>query len=831
MTGTLFVASAVVGSGVVGSGCTGIDDRVQGQTSGITVIEPAKPRIAQMALPPASPGLVSVVICPAFDVGDPAPSDFPPGLALTLSLSEKRPNGEVRTREVGTDDLAGLAGSTDCAPYELTYSPSEVLRGDDCSGYDPDSEDYAACETINGEPLPEEIDIIARLTQDGAPIDEAHVARHPSAGVDLVATFARVVEAAGGGTLGLESVLVRTCNRGGANSEASVTLWSTTRTIHRAQELDPNEGDLLLGGPYAREIGGGDCVYEEFSNVDATVWRREGEPDRRLMVAVDHEDSIVEAFEDNNTDARTMRFDVGLPDLVIAAATLPPRIAGQDAIATMKVCNNGRHASHHPARLTIDTTSDDDPANTRRVGESTFDVRYSGECETQLVALSFPHPGENALTMAIDPGDEVLESIEENNVFRAEVGVGTGADFEIAQYTVYPAEDGLYRAEFMVCNHGNEDFVGLGPLELHLWAHPESVDGQSSTLLANASLVRGSLVAQSLRAGECLPGWASLSRGAAFSGITEVVLQVDSAPDEVRLDNNTAEALVRFGGYADFSLTLIEPPYPQSPESQGFEPQGRVCNVGTLAGTAEIAFIVTHEPPVAPISEEEISRQGGFVVDRRVVFLGPDEDCQLIQGPMLALETPEYLSMAVLGTPSVDCWDWVGGGGGCSDDRIPGNNLSRAVRIFEPAPSGLLVRDLRVFVDHSHDTIPGGHAADVIVVESDVCNEGTEDVGAGGDAFPYEYAYEVLATPDRFDRVDPTDWEDRFDDHETHVVLARESTPLVRAGRCSTMISRIPADQIVGRWHSTYISALINEPDILDPADRNDNVRSVPLEP
>jgi subtilase family serine protease len=265
---------------------------------------------------------------------------------------------------------------------------------------------------------------------------------------------------------------VTVCNQGQQGGGTDVALYlSADATIRVPAPPNPPE-DSQVGGTYTPYLAPGQCATVA---VSGSAWPPPSptpEGAWYLGAVVDPNNGRLELIEDNNTNAG-YRLGVGSKaDFIVTSVKGPASVQpSQSFTAQVTVCNQGTSgdSTHVSAFLSADAhirvETEPGPHEDSQVGGTYTPYLAPGQCATVPVSgNAWPPPsptpeGAWYLGAVVDPGNERLELIEDNNTNAGyRLGVGYREDFIITSVKG-PASvqyGQSLTAQVTVCNQGQQ---------------------------------------------------------------------------------------------------------------------------------------------------------------------------------------------------------------------------------------------------------------------------------------------------------------------------------------------------------------------------------------
>lgn len=476
--------------------------------------------------------------------------------------------------EVSTRDLfagwaeTGLVQAGQCVPVKVPSHAGSLWPGVFTVGaiVDPFGERYLRNE------LREDNNVLA-----GAQVSLGRVA-------DFAVTSVSAPKAVAPGAAFTAKVTV--CNQGAARGSTDVAfVLSQSTRISRT--------DLPLGGMPVGPLERGQCVTRDVP-LTAPSAATQGE----LGVLVDSLDLQLEPREDNNTLAGGP-LAVGLgPDFTVDIVEVPSVQPSHVPFTTkVRVCNAGTLTAPGEVRVFLSADAVIDPGADTLQGWNYFDGLAQGQCQVVDVWVANSTPGW-ALPdgrwfwgAAVFAHGAEQELHWDDNFDARPLNVGLVPDFSVTALDVPSAvlPDQPFSAQVTVCNAG----TAAGATSVRLvrdW----------SPFYAPPAHTLGEAMTESLAAGQCTKLSVQAAAGVSFEGMYTVsaVANPEGATAELREDDNVRTARLGVGALPDFTLGSVRVPVPVAASADVATIAVHVCNVGTVAGEAELALVLSEDATI-----------------------------------------------------------------------------------------------------------------------------------------------------------------------------------------------------------------------------------------
>ncbi|NVJ05775.1 hypothetical protein HUW63_11100 [Myxococcus sp. AM001] len=378
---------------------------------------------------------------------------------------------------------------------------------------------------------------------------------------------------------------VTVCNQGAARGSTDVAfVLSQSTRISRT--------DVPLGGMPVGSLERGQCVTREVP-LTAPSAAAQG----TLGVLVDSLDLQLEPREDNNTLAGGP-LAVGLgPDFTVDIVELPSVQPSHVPFTTkVRVCNTGTLTAPGEARVFLSADAVIDPGADTVQGWQYFDELAPGQCQVIDVPVANSAPGW-ALPegrwfwgAAVNSQGAEQELRWDDNFDARPLNVGLVPDFSVTALDVpssaLPGQP--FSAQVTVCNAG----TAAGATSVRLvrdW----------SPFYAPPAHTLGEVMTESLVPGQCTRMRVQAA-GVSFEGMYTVsaVANPEGATAELREDDNVRTARLGVGVLPDFTLGSVRVPVTVADAADVATIAVQVCNVGTMAGEAELALVLSEDATI-----------------------------------------------------------------------------------------------------------------------------------------------------------------------------------------------------------------------------------------
>ncbi|WP_163997774.1 CARDB domain-containing protein [Pyxidicoccus caerfyrddinensis] len=398
------------------------------------------------------------------------------------------------------------------------------------------------------------------------------------------------------------SLTVRACNQGTLPGGAMVELYLSRDNVITPNTPTTPSPDFMVGYVFM-DLGVGECRTAQVQasssvGADATYY---------LGAAADPMNALPEANENNNLRLGS-RIGVGyLPDLVVSSVTGPTStLPNQPFTASVSVCNQGTQPGYGALELYLSQDAvitppvPPNPPTDVMVGSVYIQPLSPGQCRTEQVSAwaSAPAEGTWYVGAAVDPGNSVVEFIEDNNTRAGNrIGVGYRPELVVTVLTgptsALPGQ--LVSVTATVCNQGTQS--GSAPVEWYL--------SQDTVITPNGSTdyyLGSSSFLFPLNPGQCETRTFATTVPSNFQGTYYVGAVVDPANglQEFIEDNNTrVSSRIGFGEKPDFVVSSVSGTATVQPGG-GISATVRVCNQGTVRDSADVELYLSQDSVITP---------------------------------------------------------------------------------------------------------------------------------------------------------------------------------------------------------------------------------------
>ncbi|NMO13367.1 hypothetical protein HPC49_08480 [Pyxidicoccus fallax] len=412
---------------------------------------------------------------------------------------------------------------------------------------------------------------------------------------------------------------VTVCNQGTEPSGTWVELLLSADAI-----LRPNPGggmveDLRVGEALVDVLQPGRCATVPVTGL-ATPPPPGSQGAYYLGAVVDPRGQDLELREDNNI-ASGYRLGLGTEsDFVVTSVTGPFSVQPGSAFSvSVAVCNQGQQGGiadvdvYLSADATVRPTSLA-PAEDFPVGTVRGVALSPGQCATRTVSATAPSVVEGAyyLGAVVDPRNDAVELIEDNNVFTGNrIGVGSREDFVVTAVTgpssVKPGS--TFSASVTVCNRGQQ----AATVDVDVYLSADRVIRPASPPRFVEDFLLGTVAGVSLNAGQC----ASHALGVtALSWLPEGGYFLGAVADprlqraELIEDNNIVTgSRIGVGLRPDFVITGVFAPASVR-QGAAFAVNVMVCNQGQAPSTTDVDLFLSADgvirPPAGSLPPEDL---------------------------------------------------------------------------------------------------------------------------------------------------------------------------------------------------------------------------------
>jgi subtilase family serine protease len=381
-------------------------------------------------------------------------------------------------------------------------------------------------------------------------------------------------------------VRVRVCNLGPQHSSAA--------GIDLRLSLDDQiaASDPLVGMASVPDLAPGACM-----RVPAVTFELPFQGVYVLGAIVDPADHLDELIETNNGKAGP-RVGAGAgADLVVTAVSAPALAYTWSTLSVfVQVCNDGRDHSAGAEVALYASRNDDISRDDELAGIGYVGGIAPGACTGVFVpsVLDTP-PGTYLLGALVDAGEDVDESVEDNNAgFSAPLATGDAPDLAVtgmsAPASVEPGAP--FEIAATVCNQGFAPSAGA-PLEV-LASNDPHVSRAGDWIVGFAFV-------GPLQPGQCYTASIPVTAyGYANAQWFAALVDFYDSVDEIREDNNSHPArAIGVGPGADLVVPALSPPATVQPY-ESYEATARVCNQGQDPSPAAGMAVFVGEGALTP---------------------------------------------------------------------------------------------------------------------------------------------------------------------------------------------------------------------------------------
>ncbi|WP_164017782.1 CARDB domain-containing protein [Pyxidicoccus trucidator] len=297
------------------------------------------------------------------------------------------------------------------------------------------------------------------------------------------------------------------------------------------------------------------------------------------------------------------------PDFVVTSVTGPTSVLpGQPIPLTVRVCNQGTQPGSPLVELYLSSdkviTPHDPPGPVVDAPVGGLFVNLGpGECQThQLQGWPGAVPeGAWYLGAAVDPGKEITESNEANNLrLGSRIGVGNKPDLVVSSVTgpsTLPLNQ-PFTATVSVCNQGTQ--VGGSVVELYL--SQDTVITPPVPPNPPTDLPVGLLPFPPLEPGQCqtqqVQTWgAAPTEGTWYLGAA--VDPLNGTPELIEDNNTRASSRIGVGNRPELVVTVVTGPTTSLP-GRDITVTATVCNQGTQPGGAPVEWYLSQDAVITP---------------------------------------------------------------------------------------------------------------------------------------------------------------------------------------------------------------------------------------
>ncbi|WP_257446546.1 CARDB domain-containing protein [Archangium lipolyticum] len=345
-------------------------------------------------------------------------------------------------------------------------------------------------------------------------------------------------------------ISVTVCNQGTYESSTEVELYLSPDDVITPRTPYWPSGDRPVGGMPTDNLYPGQCQtltipIQASVPMDGAYY---------LGAAVDPMNNRPEFIEDNNTRVDS-RIGIGeRPDFVVSTVKGPASARNGNSInVSVTVCNQGTYESSTEVELylssdaIINPRTPYSPIGDRPVGGTWTQSIAPGQCQTLSIPAqaSVPMDGAYYLGAAVDPMNNRLEFIEDNNIrVGSRIGIGERPDFVVSTVAA-PTRLRLsqqFTASVKVCNQGTQGASTV----VELYLSPDAVITPRTPYGPSPEQPLGTVPSAFLNPGQCQTLSLGVQASAPYTGAWYLGAAAD--PDDSRTeffeDNNTRASAV-----------------------------------------------------------------------------------------------------------------------------------------------------------------------------------------------------------------------------------------------------------------------------------------------